>query len=178
MNRTSLLAFAAVIGAPLFAMSQQPTGGRPNLLVNPSFENGQKGWEFFSWHKKGAVAIDRVERRDGGASVRIHNSAGDDCFLKQTVTVKPQTRYRLSGVIKTDNVLTKATGATLSLEGGFEKTESITGRKGWKRVEFEFVTGPLTKIKVGPRLGHHSSMASGTAWFDDLSLVELGPAKR
>lgn len=167
--------YSSAIG--LVAIAQQPTGGRTNLLVNPSFENGQEGWEFSSWNKQGVVAIDTDEKREGEACLRIQNPAGDDSFLRQTVTVKPQTRYRLSGVIKTDDVITKSTGATIALEGGFEKTESVTGRKSWKRVEFEFETGPLNQIKVGPRLGHNSSPATGTAWFDDLSLVELGPAR-
>ena len=35
------------------------------------------------------------------------------------IAVKPKTRYRLTGYIKTKDVLVKGTGATLSLEGGF-----------------------------------------------------------
>ncbi len=178
MKRNCLVALAVASLLAWAALAQQPAGGRPNLLVNPSFENGQEGWEFSSWNKQGVVAIDKDETRDGEASLRIHNPAGDDSFLRQTVAVKPQTRYRLSGVIKTDEVVTKSTGATIALEGGFEKTKSVTGRKSWTRVDFEFETGPLNQIKVGPRLGHNSSMATGTAWFDDLSLVELGPARR
>lgn len=160
------------------ALSGFAQQGRPNVLNNPSFEEAQTSWTFSSWSKTGAVAIDTEVKREGKASVRIENlKGGDDSFLRQTVTVKPKTRYRLTGYIMTKGVEVKGTGATLSLAGGFEKTESITGDQRWKKVTLEFVTGPLDTIEIGPRLGHNSSMAIGVAWFDELELVELGPAR-
>ncbi len=179
MKATLPLSFLATIATAthLATAEQSSTGGRENLLANPSFEDGMEGWELSAWNKKGVSGIDATEARDGKASLRIENSAPDDTFVRQTVTVKPKTRYRLTAVIRTEDVASKGTGATISLEGGFEKTESVTGRKSWKRVELEFSTGPLDKIRIGPRLGHHSNLATGIAWYDDLRLVELGPAR-
>lgn len=175
---TSILITAVTCSFAGLAFAQDSTTAKPNLLTNPSFEDGQNGWEFTSHHARGAVAIDETEKRDGTKSIRIENASGEDSFLKQTMAVKPKTRYRLTGYIKTKDVVVKGTGATLSLEGGFEHTESITGKKGWTKVSFEFDSGALVSIKVGPRLGHHSSAAMGVAWFDDLSLVELGPSRK
>ena len=155
---------------------EDPGTAKPNLLSNPSFEDGQNGWKFSSWVRRGTIAVDADEKRDGKNSIRIENPAGDDSFLKQTVAVKVKTRYRLTGYIKTKDVVVKGTGATLSLEGGFEHTRSIVGTANWKKVSFEFDTGALDTVKVGPRLGHHGSMAMGVAWFDELSLVEVGPS--
>jgi hypothetical protein len=175
----NLIAIAVFSSPAATAPAQQSTTAKPNLLKNPSFEDGQNGWVFTSHHSRGASALDATEKRDGNGSIRIENSAGDDSFLKQTVTVKPKTRYRLTGYIKTKDVVVKGTGATLSLEGGFERTESITGKKNWTKVSFEFDSGALDIIKVGPRLGHHGgSAAMGVAWFDDLSLVEVGPSRK
>src|SRR3954463_5457901 len=96
------------------AVAQQPAGGKPNLLTNASFEEEQKDWAFNCWHKKGTATIDTVEKKDGQASIRIDNATGgDDSFLKQTIAVKPKTRYRLSGYIKTKDVVGKGAGATL-----------------------------------------------------------------
>jgi dolichyl-phosphate-mannose-protein mannosyltransferase len=161
-----------------FLIAQEKTGGRENLLKNPSFESGMEGWEFSAWDKKGVSKIEEGDARDGTKSFMIENATADDSFLRQTVTVKPNTLYRLSGVIKTENVETKNFGATLSLEGTFETTKSIERSKSWTRVEFEFDTGPLATIKVGCRLGHNSSKATGKAWFDQLELVELRAARR
>jgi hypothetical protein len=178
MNTTKLIAVIATFGFAALASAQTPIVTRPNLLTNPSFEDGQNGWEFSSHGKRGAIAVDTTEKRDGKSSVRIENPAGDDSFLTQTITVKPKTRYRLIGYIKTKDVVVKGTGATLSLMGGFEHTPSMTGKQSWKKVSFDFDSGALTTIKVGPRLGHHSSMAMGVAWFDDLEVVELGPSPK
>lgn len=160
------------------APAQQPGGSRPNLLTNGDFEDGANGWDLSSAHSRGAAAPDLAEKHQGKTSIRIDNSAGDDSFLKQTVAVKPKTRYRMTGYIKTKDVVVKGTGATLSLEGGFEHTASITGTKTWSKVSFEFDSGALASIKVGARLGHYSNMAMGTAWFDELSLVEMGPSRK
>lgn len=176
--RALVASAASLIFLVSIAAAQQPSGGRVNLLSNPSFEDEQKGWQFNAWDKKGTATIDTAEKHDGQASIRIDNSGGDDSFLKQEVVVKPKTRYRLTGYIRTKDVTGKGGGATLSLEGGFEKTEVIKETKSWTKVSLEFESGAADKIKVGPRLGHYSTKIMGTAWYDELSLVELGPARR
>ncbi len=178
MNPRKFLAIVASFCAVAVTAAQDSSTAKPNLLANFSFEDGQNGWEFSSNGKRGTVAVDTNEKHDGKNSIRIENPAGDDSFLKQTVKVKPKTRYRLTGYIKTKDVVVKGTGATLSLEGGFEHTKSIVGKTNWAKLSFEFDTGALDTVKVGARLGHHSSPAMGTAWFDQLSLVEVGPSQK
>lgn len=174
-----LVLSAAIIGLSLTqAAAQQPTVVKVNLFTNPSFEDGQTGWSFAAHGKHGTIAVDTVEKHDGKNSIRIDNPAGDDSFLQQTVTVKPKTRYRLTGYIKTKDVVVKGTGASISLAGGFDRTEAFTGKQNWKKVSFEFDTGGMDTIKIGPRLGHYSNMAMGTAWFDDLQLIEIGPSRK
>jgi hypothetical protein len=177
VTRVVMTAFVCGIAAT-FTHAQESTGGRPDLLINAGFESGQEGWAFNCHKDKGSVAVDKDVKRTGEASIRIENSGGDDSFLKQAVKVKPKTRYRLSGYIKTKDVEVKGgQAATLALEGGFESTESAKGTGSWKKFDFEFDSGTLDTIKVGPRLGGHSSAAVGTAWYDDLKLIELGPSR-
>lgn len=157
----------------------QETKGRPNLLANHNFSKGMEGWEFSSYRKSGVVALDNLVKRGETPSMRITNVTGDDSFCKQSVKVEPGMRYRLSGYIKTNNVVVKGgQAATLSLAGGFEATESIKGTQSWQKFDFEFDSGPLETVKVGCRLGGHSSMAMGVAWFDDLKLIELGKSRK
>ena len=179
MNTRALLLICALTASFTTAVfGQTPATKKVNLLANPSFEDGQGWWDFSSYHSRGVISVDETETRDGKKSIRIENPSGEDSFLKQTVTVKPKTRYRLTGYIKTQDVVVKGRGATLSLDGGFEHTESITGKKSWTKVTLEFESGAATSIKIGPRLGHHGSMAKGVAWFDDLTLIELGPSRK
>lgn len=175
-----LLPAALLFGCSAFQSlpAQEASGGRQNLLKNGSFEEGQSGWDFTTHHKRGSATVNEAEKRDGKVSIFIENPAADDCFLKQQVAVKPKTRYRITAYIKTREVVGKGAGATISLEGGFEKTEVITGNKSWTKVSFEFDSGAADSIKIGPRLGHYSSPVMGKAWFDDVTLVELGPSRK
>ena len=172
----NLIVVSTILSSVVASAQEATGGGRPNLLINPSFEDGEKGWDFGSYAKHGTVSVDTNEKHHGKSSIRIENSAGDDSFLKQVIAVKPKTRYRMSGYIKTKDLVTKGAGATLSLGG--EGTVPIAVNKNWTKVTFEFDTGPSDSIMIGPRLGHNSAPVMGVAWFDELSLVELGPSRK
>ncbi|MDB6140836.1 MAG: glycosyl transferase family protein, partial [Verrucomicrobiaceae bacterium] len=105
---------------------------------------------------------------------------GDDTTVGQQVPVKPNTRYRMTAFVRTKDVNSVARGgkggASVAVGGGFNKTPSVNGTKVWTRVTFEFNTGGETEIEVGARLGYYSDLVTGTAWFADLSLVEVGKA--
>ncbi|MDB6175872.1 MAG: dolichyl-phosphate-mannose--protein O-mannosyl transferase [Chthoniobacteraceae bacterium] len=171
---------AALIGLALtnHSVLAQESVKSDNLLTNGSFEKGIEGWTLNAHEKIGQVAIDEKEKHGSKPSLRLENPSGDDTFLKQTVTVKPNTKYRLSGYIKTKDVQTVKRegkdGASLSVGGGFVKTPPIVKSKSWTKVTHEFATGAETEIEVGPRLGFFSALTTGTAWFADLSLDELG----
>lgn len=107
-----------------------------------------------------------------------------DTFLEQKVLLKPNTNYLFSGWIKTDGVEVfenGSHGAHLSLFApGFKReSRSVEGTVDWTYVALHFRTeGPdKQRIPLGPRLGNNSSTARGTAWFDDLKLLELSPAE-
>jgi hypothetical protein len=68
----------------------------------------------------------------------------------------------------------KPTGASLCLMGGFERTDSVLRTKGWTYVTYEFSSGTRSEVVVGVRIGEYATPVKGTAWFSDISLVELG----
>ena len=70
-----------------------------NLLVNGEFEDGMKGWSVEAWARKGRAEVDSEERHEGHPSLRIFNSAADNTFVSQKVSVKPSTRYQLLSLI-------------------------------------------------------------------------------
>jgi hypothetical protein len=151
-----------------------------NLLVDGSFEDATgRNWRLTSWRKQEGsrvVSLDRRNLREGKASLLLTTDQADDVSVAQKVLVKPNTRYRLSGWIKTEDVRVVeaggAFGASLSVLGGFEASGSVTGTQDWKRVDVDFKTGNRDSIDVAARLGHIRSTATGRAWFDDLVLVE------
>jgi hypothetical protein len=178
----SAFAFSLLALLSLSALAQAPAGARPNLLTNSNFEKGVEGWSVQPNSKIGTGVMDESEKRDGKPVFRITNSKGDDTLVMQKVTVKPQTRYRMTGYIKTKDIVPDnkrdKTGASLAIKGGFESTEMIQKTKPWSKVSLDFESGNKTEIEVGPRLGQYSSLVSGTAWFAELTLTELGRARK
>lgn len=178
--RVGIAYFALFAGLLLcgFAQTRITTGAKVNLLKNPSFEKGLEGWEFGSATKVGTAAPDLIVKRDGAMSIRIDNTTGDDSSILQKFPVKPATRYRFSGVIKTKGVVAKNRAATLSLMGSWDGSKSVSGSGNWEKVSVEFDSGGEPTITVAVRLGHWGSLAIGTAWFDDLAVEEIGPSAR
>lgn len=155
-----------------------PERRRANLLRNGSFEDGMKNWTLRSWRgNRKASSMDMDQVKFGKASVLLRSSTADDMMLWQKVTVKPRTRYLLSGWVRTENVTIEqkggSMGASLSIWGGYEASQSQIGTKDWTYQTLIFGSGDRTEIEVGARLGHHNSTAAGTAWFDDLALIEI-----
>lgn len=178
-----LLAAAILVATvPHSGSSQQTAGGKANLLSNGDFSKGVDGWNFDPHLKKGQVVVDPSELRNGKPTIRIENIAPDDSTLSQKVSVKPATRYRLEGWVKTKNVGSadsKSTaGASLGLKGAFLKSDSLNKTQSWKRLTVEITTVGETEIAVGPRLGSFGALVTGTAWFSDLELKEVGPARK
>lgn len=160
-----------------------PERRRRNLLKDPSFEStGQSPWTAGSWRNNSTAArvVPFATARDGKRVVLLSADQPDDAHFRQTVTVKPKTKYLLAGWARSADVVIGekggTSGASLSVLGGFERSrENLTGTADWKYLSFVFDSADRTSVDVAVRLGHHSSTASGKAWFDDLCVVELGP---
>ncbi|MDB6075867.1 MAG: dolichyl-phosphate-mannose--protein O-mannosyl transferase [Verrucomicrobiaceae bacterium] len=165
--------------------AQQAINAPGNLILNGDFEQGLKGWALNSnagpEGGEGTMAIDDTQKHANRASLRVDNVKAVDTLVKQKVPVKPNTRYRMTAFIRTKDVTPLKSGskegASMAIAGGFIKTPSVTGTKVWTRVTFEFITRGETEIDIGPRLGHYGNRLTGTAWFADLSLVEIGKAR-
>lgn len=103
---------------------------------------------------------------------------GNDIAYVQKVAVKPNTRYLQSGWAKTNDLVViqdgGSTGATLGVFGREEKSESLVGDHGWTFLTVVFNSDNQSEIEVGVRFGRNGSVANGSAWFDDLVLIELG----
>ncbi len=159
-----------------------PDRRRANLLANGSFEDGAKAWSARSWRgNQGVAAVGTDVSKDGKAAVVLRSEAADDAVFWQKAAVQPKTRYLLSGWVRTEKVAVEQAGGTmganLSVAGGFEASGSVVGTKGWTYLALVFASGDRTAVEVGARLGHHGSTAAGTAWFDDLVLLELPEPK-
>jgi len=156
-----------------------------NLLPNPSFsETAKEGTPPAGWADlrvyQGApaenvtVTRDPTGGRDGSPALRVSTERASDCGVAVTVPVKAGTRYRLSGRIRTENVVPVrgSDGVMLNVHG-MVRTEGVAGTKDWTEVTVEFDAEEDGEIVVHCLFGGWGG-ARGTAWFDDVSLVAIG----
>jgi len=180
---TLLSAAAAVaLACPALAEDKAP----PNLLPNGSFEQGGQGkdatptgWRSNTWGGEGSYAWAETGRTDKRC-VHIHTDTPGDLAWQAKVTVFPDSVYRLSGWIKTENVTLHAgRGALLNVHQiNAAQTPPVTGTTDWTHVQCDFETGPQSELLVHCLFGGWGQ-ATGKAWYDDvtLQLIHKGDRK-
>lgn len=114
-------------------------------------------------------------------SYKIQSPVQNDAAFYKEVQVEPHTPYRLTCMVKTENVIPDKTntdgGACISIIEQPEISKSITGTKDWQKLELMFNSKNRTSIRIGFRLGGNSGTAQGIAWFSDFKL-EKGIASK
>jgi len=171
-----LLGFMLLVCPSAFA------GEDGNLLVNPGFEeigsNGLPvGWYTDAYVKREGVSRFSVteEGLDSQAAALIENFDMNDARFAQTVKVRANSMYRLSGWIKAEDILDAGHGANLSVEGVYVFSESLYDTRGeWVYIETYGLTAEdQTEVTIFARVGGYSGESQGSAAFDNLSLVEV-----
>lgn len=167
-----------------------PARIRTSLLEDGSFEDisGQdvKGWAVRSVQGRDrAASVDSRVSHTGRASVKLQTdpAGGQDAVcLQREQAVKPHTRYLLAGWVKISDVVNteqkgETAGGLLTIDDAYETSAPFLGTQDWSYRTVVINSGDRTSVKIGCRLGHIGTTGRGTAWFDDLVLIELGPSK-
>jgi hypothetical protein len=188
-----LLGVLALMALPVAAQDETPVSpdtaptaplypGSWNDLLNGSFEAGELApdlWDTQSFAPGAVFEWVGGQSADGGRSVKITLRTENDARWLQSVTVKPNTDYILSGWIKTRDVAhtsqTNDAGANLSILGLWDQTPPLFGTHDWTHVSVAFNSGDNSELFIYARLGHFSGVTTGTAWFDDIRLVRVRP---
>lgn len=169
-----LKAVLASVSAPTAARAKAPAA---NLIANDSFENERDGrpleWNTSTHSGRGEFGLGDVGH-SGKRSARIASENGGDISWSQRVNVEPNTSYKLTAWIKTENVR-GAMGALLNMHelqsGTPVRTRPVTGTKDWTQVEAEFNSGDHKMLTVNCLFGGWGR-STGVAWFDDIKLVQ------
>ncbi len=108
-------------------------------------------------------------------------ASGGDIRVSRKVAVKKNTRYDFSYYVKTQDVVTqkKSLGA-LALFPEIQRARPAMGvamkdTADWSRMRLQFDTGEFEEITLECVLGYEGTVA-GTAWFDEITLTDLGPS--
>ena len=153
--------------------AQEPENVLPNASFQTAKDGSPEGWTTHTWHGQAKFAHDDAGR-DGSRCVTIESTVGADASWYVEVPVRPQTMYRLSGWVKTDNVRPDGgRGALLNLHNiQGVATDAVTGTADWTRVEVLFSSGDNDHVWVNCLFGGWGH-ATGKARFDDIALTPL-----
>ncbi|NNC89083.1 MAG: c-type cytochrome [Akkermansiaceae bacterium] len=169
-----------VAAKDLPATAGAPEDGR-NLLPNPGFseivDGRPAGWTdlrvYGGGDQEGITLASSPEGRDGSPCLMIKSTNVRDCGAAVVVAIKPRTRYRLTGWVRTRRLKpARGPGALLNIHSG-ARTEGLRGTTDWTRVSLTFDSGNRREAVIHCLFGGYGG-ATGTAWFDDVSLVEAG----
>ena len=186
-----LLVAAATAHAPSFLKALQPllasTEGypEPNLFANGTFEQANpeqseqpQNWQPRSYSGEANYNWVKEGGRNASRALRIQSANGADTSWWTTVSVEPHMRYRLSGWIRTVGLTHpgETHGALLNIHPRHIVTEYVHGDSDWTQVSLEFETAEESSVSINCLYGGWGQ-STGEAYYDDLSLVALGPAQ-
>jgi putative membrane-bound dehydrogenase-like protein len=158
-------------------LAKGPAKLGPNLLANPSFEKGlggqAEGWRSMNHSGNADFALDEKVFHSGQRSARISATRGGDSSWSMDVRVKPQTDYRFSAWVKTENVR-GAMGALLNIHQLQRQAlpDPLQGTKDWTELVVDFNSGGNSSLMFNCLFGGWGQ-STGTAWWDDVALSEV-----
>lgn len=153
-----------------------------SLVIDGSFTqevlNSGFDWRY-SPKPKISVTLDRAEFHTGNRSLRLaYSGSGSDAGIFQYIAVQPNTRYRLSAWVKSEDLET-ANGPALVVLNAYGdeiygSTEETAGTTAWHRVKTELQTGAQTQLLLLAILRRPGeTRIQGEFWVDDIRLEPL-----
>lgn len=113
---------------------------------------------------------------NGKRSYKVENKDFNDAMFYRKIKVKEFTPYKVSCMVKTENVEQnnniQTSGAQIFLKNTEEHSDVFAGTNDWQKLEFCFNSKNNTELEIGFRLGGNGEKVKGTAWFSDISLEE------
>ena len=109
-------------------------------------------------------------------SYKIENVDYNDAMFYKTIAVEPNTAYKVTCMVKTENVENEEGkiigGAQIAINNTTECSGAVTGTTDWTELTFMFNSNNRTSVELGFRLGGYDECSKGTAWFSDFSIEE------
>ncbi|MFG3348414.1 chitinase [Streptomyces sp. NPDC048018] len=164
MDRTRplTLALAGLLAAGgLVALTPAAHAADTELARNGGFESGLDGWTCTA----GSGAVVGTPVHAGAKALQATPAGSDNARCSQTVTVKPNSTYTLSGWVRGSYVYLGASGT-----GTGDVSTWTQSAPDWQRLASTFTTGAST---TSVTIYTHGWYGTGAYVADDLSL--LGP---
>ena len=119
---------------------------------------------------------DKKVKYSNNRSYKIESLEYNDAMFYKTIKVEKNTPYKVTCMVKTNNVESEiensGVGAQIAIEGTTERSVAISGTQDWQKIELIFDSKDREEINVGFRLGGYLGRAKGEVWFSDFILEE------
>ena len=161
----------------------EPEPEMVNILKNPSFEDvNDKGlpdkWISKVHRNKVDLAIDSTVARTGKNSARATSTVGGGSEFLQIPYLEPG-EYLLTGWYKTENIESERGVQFKAAGNGMEDqvTRFVTGTTDdWQQLQLNFKVDRGHGVLLFCLFGAWAD-ATGTVWFDDISLYQISSTK-
>ena len=167
----------------LLALALWPASARSapgQLLQNGTFATADgglpAGWRVEAWAKDNSdVQWEPVAEGNGGV-VRIVNRSANDARLCQTIPVTAGGSYRVSARVRTENVGSSTAGALIAIEPRIADSVDVKGTQDWQVLQVTAENLDAATWDICLRLGSYANLNTGTAWFTDVRVDQVGGA--
>jgi alpha-L-arabinofuranosidase len=150
------------------------------IISNPSAEitdgSSVAGWNADNWSRNAVHFYDNIAH-EGTKSLFIKADRFSTGRWSTKVLLKPWSRYRFTGWIKTENLVSDSgKGAGFIMEGLEFEPVGFKGTNDWQKVVYDFPTGKNDCAAIACVLDI-DSQAKGRVWFDNMSIELLSSEK-
>lgn len=152
------------------------------LVLNKVYKKIGYGYFKKAISKSGVTFFTRDNRvtYSNKNSYKIENKDYNNATFYKEITLKKNTPYKISCMIKTEGVEVQNnkqyqnSGAKICILNSSEQSQAITGTSNWQESTLYINTKQNEKISVGFTLGgsSYSGNVKGEAWFSDLKIEE------
>lgn len=118
---------------------------------------------------------DSSQKYNGQKSYCIENKDYNDALFFKEISVKKDTPYRITCMVKTENVESdkpETSGACISIMGTADQTIPIQGTTDWQKVTLLVDSKEQDKLDISFRLGGYDGYSKGKVWFSDIHVEE------
>jgi alpha-L-arabinofuranosidase len=156
------------------------SGNETGAIQNPSAEITEssvvKGWTFDARARNVVHFYDNVAQ-SGTKSLFINSDRFAVGRWSSKVLLKPWSKYRFTGWVKTENLVSGGgKGAGFRMDGLDVEPKGFTGTNDWSLVTYEFETGNNDCVTIACMLDVEKN-AKGRAWFDNMNLEFISSEK-
>jgi len=169
----------------LMVVSFAGCGSETITLKNAGFEEGMTNsggvtdWQRYDYNGKMAsdnpyTVFSITENGYEGSAVCIENMQNNDARIYQHVDADTNTKFKISAMVKAENVSEAGAGANISVKDFAGISDRVTGNTDWKEITYYVdVTDKEGGFDICLSLGGYSAESTGKAYFDNVTIEEV-----